>query len=505
MRPAWLVVGFLVACQPPREPGPPVTIVTETTKLRRGDPLPPTSAIFDGTRVHMRAARGETLAFQVVRRGAGSMQAELALGDLAARAWRVDDVRVVHASTGMYGPSAGTGDYPDRLVPGEGARVTAPRVALFEIAIAPEAPTGVHRGALTIDARAIPVEVEVLPVAIAPIGSGATPGAEGAPWVWAFYNASELARGLGLAPGSPEAWAAEDRYRELFRGYGVFATPELTLDDADRRAPAIRGVRFVPVLLPRGKAAIQAATRGWKARLDGSGQDAFAIPIDEPHTLIDTLAARVIAQWLDEAGGGVWLAVTDNPSWLYGGRAHVLIAPGAPGSGPPERRWTYNGAPPQAGSMIVDTDGAAPRTWGWIAFRWDVPLWYVWDAIYWRDRHNAKRRGEPAVMMDPARDAQTFDDGGDQGNLDGVLAYPEVQASLRLVAIRRGVTDRALLDALARCAGRPAAEAIARTIMPTALAAAGLPPAPGAWPVDEHAWEAARGRVLDALVACAAR
>jgi len=197
--------------------------------------------------------------------------------------------------------------------------------------------------------------------------------------------------------------------------------------------------------------------------------------------------------------------VTDFPHDEYGDAIDLYISPRAAHlTGDRVARWTYNGAPPQAGSMIVDTDGAAPRTWGWIAFRWDVPLWYVWDAIYWRDRHNAKHRGEEATMMEPARDAQTFDDGGDHGNLDGVLAYPDAQASLRLVEIRRGVTDRALLDALARCAGRPVADAIARSIMPTALAAAGLPPAPGAWPVDEQTWEAARGRVLDALVACAA-
>jgi hypothetical protein len=493
------LAGALLAagCQPALDPGPPVTIVTETTKLARGAPLPATSAIFDGARVHLRGARGEVLALQVVRRGPGAARIGLAIDGAAVTAWRVDDVHVARPSTAMYGPSTGAGDYPDRLVPGEGATVTAPRVALLEVAIDPMMAAGHHAGALHIDDQVVSVELEVLPIAIAPIGSAAA----GAPWLWAYYNAGELARGLGLAPGSAAAWAAEDRYRALFRGYGVLATPELTLDDADRRAPAIADAHFVPVLLPEGKAAIQAAARGWRARLAGTNQVAFAIPIDEPHALVDTLAARVIAQWLDQAGGGVWLAVTDGPSWLYGGRAHVLIAPAAPGTGPSERRWTYNGAPPWAGAMIVDTDGAALRTWGWIGFRWQVPLWYVWDAIYWRDRHNKGRADAP--MMDPARDAETFDDGGDHGNLDGVLAYPDGQPSLRLVELRRGVTDRALLDAVARCAGRPAAEAIARPIMPVALAAAGVPPAPGAWPTDEQAWEAARGRLLDALVACA--
>src|SRR5208283_3291118 len=90
-----------------------------------------------------------------------------------------------------------------------------------------------------------------------------------------------------------------------------------------------------------------------------------------------------------------------------------------------EQFWTYNGRPPEAGSMILDTDGVALRTWGWIAYRYDVELWYAWEALYFSDRYNGG--GATDVMRNPI----TFDERrkgrggeGDWGNGDGVLAYP---------------------------------------------------------------------------------
>jgi hypothetical protein len=38
--------------------------------------------------------------------------------------------------------------------------------------------------------------------------------------------------------------------------------------------------------------------------------------------------------------------------------------------------------------MILDTDGVALRTWGWIAFRYDIGLWYAWEGLYFTDRYN---------------------------------------------------------------------------------------------------------------------
>ncbi len=490
------------ACQGAIDPGPPLQIVGESTKVRRGEPLPSASAIFDGHVVRLRAARGEVLGVQVLRADDAPARIAVHVDGAAVRAWRVDEVHVIRPSTDMWGPSRGAGDYPDRLVGGEADDVIAGRDALFDVAIARDAAPGAHAGTIEIGDARVELALVIEPIDLAPISD--------APRVWAYYDAAELARADGLAPGGDDAWAAEQRVAAMFRAYGVLATPELTLADADRRAELVRGARFVPVKLPEGRAAVEADARAWGLRGAQTGQIAFAIPIDEPRSIANKLAVRAIGSWLHAAGGGVWLAVTDGPDWLYGDAVDVLCAPAAPGTGPPDHRWTYNGAPPRAGAMIVDTDGAALRTWGWIGFRHDVPLWYVWDALYWRDRHNARRRGVAKAdvpLTDATRDAVTFDDGEDHGNLDGVLAYPHAQPSLRLAALRRGLEDRALLDALAACAGRPVADAIAGRLVPRSLGDLdGEPPGrAGAWPTDEPAWEAARNALLDGLDACAAR
>jgi hypothetical protein len=466
-------------------------VVGESVKQRAGDPLPSSSPIFDGRVVRLRAARGEVLGVQVLRAAAEPLAVSLEIDGAAVRAWRVDDVHVTRPSTEMYGPSRGAGDYPDVLVAGQGGAVDAGRDALFDVAVARDAAAGVHAGALRVGGDTFAVELDVAPVLLPPIDEH--------PRVWAYYNPRELAR----------ARLDEAATAALFRADGVLASPELTPADADARAAQVRGARFVPVLLPSSRDEIVRDAKTWAAWAARTGQQPFAIPVDEPHSITAKLEARTIARWLHAAGGGVWLAVTDAPEWLYGGDVDVFVSPGAPGTGPAERRWTYNGAPPRSGAMIADTDGVALRTWGWIGFVHDVPLWYVWDAAYWRDRHNAARRGgsrETAPTFDPAQDAATYDDGEDVGNLDGVLVYPDGAPSLRLAALRRGIEDRALLDELAACAGRPRALAIARALVPRSLGELGDAPAgAGEWPVDEAPWEAARREVLEALVACRAR
>jgi hypothetical protein len=136
------------------------------------------------------------------------------------------------------------------------------------------------------------------------------------------------------------------------------------------------------------------------------------------------------------------------------------------------------------------------RTWGWISWRWHIPIWYVWDGLYWHDRHNRKSTPMPSRALDLG-DPISFDDGEDHGNLDGVLALPGCRPTLRLAALRRGYQDRALLELAAAC-DRPAAEQIAAELVPRALGDAGTTPA---WPRDEAPWEAARRRLI-ALAGC---
>ena len=194
--------------------------------------------------------------------------------------------------------------------------------------------------------------------------------------------------------------------------------------------------------------------------------------------------------------------MTDARSESYGGALDVYFSPlnipkvAADRRPLGERYWTYNGRPPGAGSMILDTEGVALRTWGWIAERYDIELWYAWEGLYFSDRYN--HGGRTDVMVDPV----TFDErsrgGSDWGNGDGLLAYPGPLASLRLKALRRGLQDRLLLRELGRCGAADEARRIVRRVVPRALGEAAATDAPS-WSVEEPVWESARREVLDAI------
>jgi len=485
-----LAAALVVAagCQAQPRGSAPLAVVGDDVVLRWDDPLPARSAIFDGEVVRLRGARGEVLGVQVLRAGVGAAPVALTVEGLAVTGFAVDHHDVRRPSTAMYGGSRGAGRYPDRLTPVDGA-VTAARAAFFDVAIGRDAGPGLHRGELVVGDVRIPVEVAVADVAM--------PDLAAAPRVWAYYNPGEVRR----AHGVDDTLALERGYAALFRAHGVVASPELTAESWAARRDLVAGLPFVPVLLPRERSALEAEVAGWVARLAGTGQVGFAIPIDEPRAMADQLRVRELAGWVRAAGGGpgrFLLAVTHQPTWALGDEVDVYISPFAVRAGQRRAAWTYNGTPPWAGSMVLDAAAGGPRTWGWIGFRYGVPLWYVWDALYWRDRHNA---GRDTPGHDLVADPISFDDGGDHGNLDGVLAFPGPLASLRLKALRRGQQDRALLEALAACAGADAAQAIARDVVPRALGEVARGERP-TWPATDVAWEAARGRVLDALAGC---
>jgi hypothetical protein len=172
--------------------------------------------------------------------------------------------------------------------------------------------------------------------------------------------------------------------------------------------------------------------------------------------------------------------------------------------------------------MILDTLSPGTRTWGWIAHRYNIPVWYIWDALYWHDRHNRHRKTGDDSIGDTGRkeaplpgraltldDAISFDDGEDHGNLDGVLALPGDDAmpcrpTLRLAAIRRGQQDRQLIELAARCNPTETEQLVGKMI-PRALGDVPGKRVPGdgspSWPTDDTAWEQARRQLIE-LAAC---
>ncbi len=480
---------FLVACHDTiAHRGAPVG--GETTRLKEDEDGPRETPLFDGKRLRLRGARGETLGLQgfgAEKKCTLSLPPQIV--DIHGFHERALEVR--EPSTEMYGPSRGRGRYPDVLEPSATAHEAA-APCYFDLAIPAGARPGRYRGALKLDERTFPVELTVEPITIDLARD---------PLVWVFYLPKEIAREHHVADDdSPAELDFERRYVALFRAHGAFLASDLGPARFPPRREFSVGLKNWPVAIDLSDEAHAAAdVKKWLAEFSAPGSPTpFAIPVDEPRTPAARARVREVGDWIARAGGGrphFLRAVTAARTPELDGAADVFISPKMFPSQPGVQSWTYNGRPPEAGSLILDTDGAAPRTWGWIAFRYGVELWYAWEGLYWSDRYN---KGGPTDLMNQPI---TFDErkkgGSDFGNGDGVLAYPGPLPSLRLKALRRGLQDRLLLAKLASCGGGEAAQAIAKKMIPRALGEAS---GRAAWPVEEAAWEAARFEVLDEIL-----
>jgi hypothetical protein len=470
----------------------------DSVKLKRGEQSSWPSAIYDGRSIRLRGVRGETLGVQVLLSRDGLCPVELVFDEPSVRveSYAAHYVEVREPSSSMYGPSRGRGWYPDVLVPVGGA-VDGADAAFFDVVVSPEAEPGVYAGHLTVAGERIDASVRVEPLNI---------DVRSTPRVWVYYEPREIARAHGLAGGGPEQLELERRYAELFRAHGAYLATDLDRDGFARRKHLIADARYWPVWIDTSSPAKLAAdVELWVEEFRDLAAVPFTIPVDEPRRLAQRLRVRNIGRVVDSVAAGgdrFLLAVTDGAHPLYRNAVDVLISPDAFPSPPAStseaapRRWTYNGRPPQAGSMIIDTDGVALRTWGWIGYRHDVELWYAWEGLYFSDRYNGGGR------TDLVRDPLTFDQrpagGQDYGNGDGLLVYPGPLPSLRLKALRRGQQDRKLLEMLAACGGVAEARDLARRMVPVALGeAAGGPPS---WPIDEQDWEKGRAEVVDAAL-----
>jgi hypothetical protein len=376
-------------------------------------------------------------------------------------------------------------------------------------------PVGVVAGELQVGATRYPVELEVADVTLQ----------VSAPRVWAYGDPRELAwasatsatptsatptsvntttsprptsantttsprpTSASTVPTNPSRavpTTAERACASMFRDHAVLLSPDLHVDWWATRKADFAGIRDVPVVISDDPAKVGDDVRRWIAATKGTGHVPFAIPIDEPRTAKRIQQVVALGTAIRAAGGGpdtFRFAVTANPRPEWIGLVDQFIQLDPPAQ---SGAWAYNGSPPWAGAVVLDAETPGSRTWGWVAHRDGVAQWYVWDALYWHDRHNRKGAPLPGRAVD-LRDAVSFDDGEDRGNLDGVLALPGddgCRPTLRLAALRRGQEDRQLLELAHACDPIATAKVVART-MPRRN-----------WSRDERAWESARRELI---------
>lgn len=486
----------LTGCREAAPSHPELTIVGESTRLRMESSRPERTAWFDGERVSLIAARGETLGIQVVSRQAAPATLAIGVPGVTIAGFDTDSFVVRRPSTAMYGSTQGRGTYPDALRPAAGAVTTNP--AYFEISVSADVVTGSYTGEIVIGARRVPVILDISPVTLPPLPIG----------VWAYGDPRELVWAASDPTGDPpraQPSSTELACIGMFRQHGVLLSPDIHPEWWEARKALMTEVRDVPVWIPRDAAGAAEATRFWVAQFAGTGQVPFTIPVDEPRTVGKQQQVWTLAGAVRAAGGGastLRYAVTDNirPD-RYGTLIDLYITLYAKRDDHLPR-WTYNGAPPHAGSFLLDGESPGARTWGWIAYRWNIGLWYVWDALYWHDRHNRAGAPLPGTPLVPLADPVSFNDGEDHGNFDGVLALPQpggCQRTLRLAAIRRGQHDKALLELAAFC-DRAATDALAARMVPRALGDAPKG-SRRSWSADESDWEQARRELL-AIASC---
>lgn len=225
-------------------------------------------------------------------------------------------------------------------------------------------------------------------------------------------------------------------------------------------------------------------------------------------TPIATLVTRNIDPALVRGAEPEYIDVWAIPSSLRGYSGRELRERQAQGT----RVGMYNGYHPAAGLQLIDAPAVGVRTWGWLAFQYDLDFWYTWDIARW-SRPDA--RAETDVWTDPL----SFTDGlarrGDAenvGNGDGVMIYPGQDrvypgsdrgifgpvASIRLKNARRGVQDHELLRMLAASGDPARARSIARATVGVGLHESSFD-VPPTWPSDGASWEMARRRLLALL------
>jgi hypothetical protein len=488
---------------------------------------------------------------------AGVLQGEGAgIAPQNVRLFREHYLQVTEPSSAMYGErsSTGAGWYPDPLVsldaPDGGAPCDVPsgmnQGIWVDIYVPEEAPAGIYNGSITVSATGrpavtLPIELQVWDFSLPRethmrsffmYQPGQVADAHGVAKYGDQYMAIEEGYALmarehrcnlstsiypecyGSGSGTVIVW---DSWHDAFaarhldgtifpdgRGSDLYALP-IGRDFPD---PAEHGGlgsvefedTFIAMLRQFKDHFVQ---RGWFDR-------SFLYIVDEPNDAEAYDLVRYYGQLIDRSGTDFPFMVTETPlpqepswgslvgyvdTWCAGGEAwpgpmHERQAAG-------EHGWTYNGGEPYAGSQVIDTSGLGPRSWAWIAQRYGVECWLLWDACYFKDLYNGCNTNDvwtDPITYDQRRSGATWPD---WGNGDGTLFYPGTPrgisgpvASMRLKSWRRGAQDYEYMWILDRYGRGDFVDGLVDGIIPYAFGDA--EGRSTAWSKDAAVWEEAR-------------
>jgi len=250
--------------------------------------------------------------------------------------------------------------------------------------------------------------------------------------------------------------------------------------------------------------------RGWYDR-------SFLYIVDEPNDADAYDLVRYYGDLVDRSGTGFPLMVTESPlpqdpSWgSLVGAVDIWCAGGDAWPGPMQDRqaageeaWTYNGGEPYAGSQIIDTSGLGPRSWSWIARRYGVECWLLWDVCYFKDIYNDCWDNDvwtDPLTYDQRRSGTTWPD---WGNGDGTLFYPGTPRgiagpveSMRLKSWRRGAQDFEYMWLLDRRGSSATVDELVGRVVPSAFGDA--EGGTTSWSKDVSTWEEMRVAMGDEL------
>jgi hypothetical protein len=249
----------------------------------------------------------------------------------------------------------------------------------------------------------------------------------------------------------------------------------------------------------------------WWQEISGPGRNLHTLATQPLSSVVGTALSNPTSLWWFSSQ----LSSDDQTN------ANTILA-----ASPSRLLYSYNGARPGAGSMVIEDEGTSLRELPWGQYKKQVHRWFIWQATYYDDYQNG--RGAINVFEtantfgNPSTHPPTIQKYGQAGGINGggVMLYPGTDAvfpassygingpiaSLRLKHWRRGIQDVDYLT-LAKAINPAAVTNLVNSMVPKALWENQCPDVsdctyyqgPVSWSNNPDVWESARLQLADII------